>query len=159
MIAEYKLYHGAVLAELVDLLPRAVSINELDEEGRLSSYILDGRVGLQVKHSTQRLHPWQFTFTKSNGLELLSLSNIVPEVFVVLVCHTDGMACLTIREVTSILAAGESDQAWIRVDRRRNEMYTVSGAACELSSKKPNGIDPIVSAIMREPLRQADKTG
>lgn len=109
MIADYKFYHGAVLAELVSAKVGPLAIDELTEEGRLSSYILDGRTGLQIKHSTNRLHPWQFTFTKANLVELLALQQSYKSVFVVLVCHTDGMVALTLEEVTEILAAGESD--------------------------------------------------
>lgn len=147
MIPEYKLYHGAVLAELVHRHPKGLCIDELIEEGRLSSYVLDGSIGLQVKHSTQKLYPWQFTFTKSNLVELLALRQRYKSVFVVLVCHTDGMVCLTIEEATAILAAGETDQAWIRVERRKGEWYAVWGGGAELPNKKPNGLDLLLEAL------------
>lgn len=147
MIPDYKLYHGAVLAEIIDRHTRAVTIGELVEEGRLSSYILNGKVGLQIKHSTQRLHPWQFTFTKSNMRELLDLQQNYEAVFIALVCHTDGMVCLTLDELTEVLVAGESEQAWVRVDRRKGEWYSVSGGGGDLPSKKPKGVDLIVSFL------------
>jgi hypothetical protein len=147
MIAEYKFYHGAVLAELVNDMDRAISIDELEEEGRLSSYILDNKIGLQIKHSTNRLSPWQFTFTKQNLLQLLTLQTHYKVVFLAFVCHDDGMVTLTLEEATSILTSGETEQAWIRIERRRNEWYTVSGGAAELPNKKPQGIQPLIQAL------------
>ncbi len=147
MIAEYKFYHGVVLAELVNLIERAVSINELHEEGRLSSYVIDEKLGLQIKHSSNRLTPWQFTFTKQNLLQLLTLQTQYKQVFIVFVCHDDGMVTLTLEEASAIMSAGESQQAWIRIERRRNEWYTVSGGASELPNKRPQGVQPIVQVL------------
>lgn len=149
MIPEYKLYHGAVLAELVHRCDKSILIDELIEEGRLTSYILDNRIGLQIKHSTQRLHPWQFTFTKSNIIELLALQQKYSDVYIAFVCHTDGIACLSVDEVSSVITTGENDQAWIRIDRRKGEWYGVSGGAGELPNKKPNGIDVILQTLTR----------
>lgn len=147
MIADYKLYHGAVLAEIVKKAHRPVSINELGEEGRLSSYILDGWVGIQVKHSTQRLYPWAFTFTKANLVEILTLRETCPSVYIVLVCRTDGMVCLMLEELLEILSIGESEQAWIKVDRRKGKWYSLTGAASTLTRKKPKGVDPVVDVL------------
>jgi len=147
MIAEYKFYHGAALVEIIDAKPGPLSIDELNENGRLSSYILNGKVGIQIKHSANRLHPWQFTFTKSNMAQLLSLRKAYPTVFVILVCHTDGMVTLTLEEIIEILVAGASDQAWIRVDRKKNESYSVSGGASELTGKRPQGVQKVIQAL------------
>jgi hypothetical protein len=147
MIADYKFYHGAVLAELVNLKAGVLAIDELKEDGRLSSYILDGRIGLQIKHSTNRLHPWQFTFTKANLVQLLTLQQNYQAVFIVLVCHTDGMLTLTLEETTEILPTEESKQAWIRVDRKKSEWYSVNGGAAELVGKRPQGVQKIIQAL------------
>ena len=147
MIAEYKLYHGSVLADLVKKASGPISIDEHSEEGRLSSYVLDGVVGIQVKHSTQRLYPWPFTFNKANLAELLALRQSYPSVYVVLVCHTDGMVCLPLEELLEILSIGESEQAWIKVDRRKGKWYSLTGAASALPRKKPKGIDQIVEVL------------
>jgi len=147
MIAEYKFYHGAVLAELINLKTGPLSIDELSEDGRLSSYVLDGKVGLQIKHSTNRLHPWQFTFTKANLVQLLALQENCSAVFAVLVCYTDGLVALTLEEVTEVLAAVELEQAWIRVDRKKNEWYSVNAGVAGLSRKRPQGVQKIIQAL------------
>jgi hypothetical protein len=144
MIAEYKLYHGAALAELIQELSSPISIDELNESGRLSSYILNQRVGLQIKHSTQRLTPWSFTFTRYNMSELLALRARFDEVFVIFVCETQGMVCLSIEEMLSISQVGQSDQIWFRIERRRGKWFQVHGSEGALSSKKPNGLDQLL---------------
>lgn len=147
MIAEYKLYHGAVLAELVHRCPDPLQIDELDEIGRLSSYILDSTVGLQIKHSTARLRPWQFTFTRQNISELLDLRHSFSHVFIVLVCNTDGMVCLTLADFLKVMGSGESEQIWIRVDRPRGKWYEVSGGRTKTPRKLPHGIEPILLTL------------
>lgn len=147
MIPSYKLYHGAVLAELVDCLDQPVSINELVEDGRLTSYILDGKVGLHIKHSMMRMSPWQFTFTSANIQELGYLQMSHDNSFVVLVCHTDGMVCLRLSEVVSLLSFVKGDQASIRVSKHRNKFYSISSGATELPTKRPNGLTPIVETL------------
>ena len=151
MIPEYKLYHGAVLAELVQSLTVPVSIDELNETGRLSSYILNNRIGLQIKHSTQRLSPWSYTFTRYNMSELLALRARFNEVFVVFVCETQGMVCLTIEDVLRVSEVGQSAQVWIRVERRRGKWFGVHGSEGALPAKKPNGLEPLVATLQAEP--------
>lgn len=147
MIAEYKLYHGAALAELVHELQTPVAIDELNETGRLSSYILNDSIGLQIKHSTQRLTPWAFTFTRYNISELLALRAKFDNVFVIFVCETQGMVCLTIEEILEVSEVGQSDQVWIRIERRRGKWFRVHGSEGELAAKKPNGVDALLQCI------------
>jgi hypothetical protein len=147
MIPEYKLFHGAVLAELVDCMHRSIAIDELVEDGRLTTYVLDGHAGLHIKHSMQRLSPWQFTFTQANVHELGLVGFSHEHAFVVLVCHTDGMVCLTLDELKSLLAFGQSDQAWVRISRHRGEWYSVCGSGGDLGRKRPEGLDMIVQCL------------
>jgi hypothetical protein len=147
MIPEYKLYHGAVLAELIDKLVVDISIGELREDGRLSAYILNRQYGLYVKHSAQRMGPWQFTFSTANAHDLLQLRLRCDEVYVVLVCWVDGMVCLDLSEVANLLGMGNTDQAWIRAERLRGRSYSVSGSGGELPTKKPRGLSPLIDQL------------
>lgn len=147
MIPEYKLCHGAVLAEIVHDLDKPVMIDELVEDGRLSSYILNDRIGLRVKHSTQRLSPWPFTFTNSNMLELLDLRDRCDNVYIVFVGSHLGMVCLTIEEMLEIGDPGGSGQLWIRIERSRGKWFSVFGAKGKLTSKKPNGLNCMLEAL------------
>lgn len=150
MIPEYKLYHGAVIAELVHELATPLLIDELKESGRLASYVLNGSVGLQIKHATQRLTPWNFAFTRQNLIDTALLLERCEKVYAVFVCETHGMVCLEMDEIRQIVGSGSSDQAWIRIDRRRGKQFCIHGAKGELPSKKPNGIDALVRFLERD---------
>lgn len=147
MVPDYKLYHGIVLCDLIDVAETDLLIGELVEEGRLSSYIVNQVIGLHIKHSTARLPPWQFTFTRANLLELLDLTKTYRCVFVAFVCGRDGVAVLSIDEITAVIDTSGSDQAWIRVDRSRGKQYAVSGNRRALAKKKPKGVSPIIEAL------------
>ena len=148
MIPEYKLYHGAAIAELVHRMGVDVTIRERSEGGRLSSYSIGNKLGVQIKHSAQRMPPWQFTFTKQNMIEILELRADFQQVFVIFVCHTDGMVCLAIEEALGILGVGSSEQAWLRIDRRRGHQYSISSGSDD-PVKRGGGLDRIVQSLNR----------
>jgi hypothetical protein len=149
MTSDYKLYQGAVFTELLDSVDEQLSIRAIREEGRLGAYIVSDRVGLYIKHSAVRMSPWQFTFSKANALALMELRRRTPKVFIVFVCWLDGMMCASLDELTEILGAGVSEQAWVRIQRRKNEWYSVSGAAGDMQYKKPQGLGAIIEALAR----------
>lgn len=136
---------------MVHCLDRPVMVDELDEEGRLSSYILNSDIGLQIKHSTQRLRPWQFTFTNANVLELLDLRDRCSEVYIVFAGSHLGMVCVTLEEMLGIADPGGSGQLWIRIDRPRGKWFSISGAKGKLAAKKPNGLDCMLERLQAGP--------
>jgi hypothetical protein len=146
MTSDYKLYQGAVFTELFDEVD-SLSIRVVRDEGRLGTYIINDRIGLFIKHSAVRMSPWQFTFSKANALTLMELRKQAPKVFLVFVCWLDGMMCATLDEVTTILGAGVSEQAWVRIERRKKQWYSVSGGAGELPYKKPRGLSLLTEAL------------
>lgn len=148
MIPDYKLYHGAVLAELVHQLDSPVLIDELEENGRLSSYVLNSNVGVYIKHSGQRIRPWQFTFTPDNLAEIAELHQRLGSIFVAFVGPTMGMLCLTWSELLSVMDVGGSGQAWIRIDRPRGKQYSVFGTKGALAYKKPSGLAPLLEKLV-----------
>ena len=148
MIAEYKRYHGTVFAELIDEFPGAITIEEWPEKGRISSYVLNGRIGLHVKHSGSRMRPWLFTVTPANFQDIEQLRRRCEEVFIVLVCWLDGMVCINDAEFQAIVSH-EPGRSWLRAERRKGKLYTVSGGTMELRGKRANGITPILHALGR----------
>lgn len=149
MLPEYKLYHGAVLAEIVQQLGTSVLIDELDESGRLSSYVLNDSIGVYVKHSGQRIRPWQFTFTPDNLSEIAQLHEKLGSIFTVFVGPTMGMLCLTWDELLSVMDVGGSGQAWIRIDRPRGKQYAVFGTKGALANKKPSGLSLLLEKLAK----------
>ncbi|KQZ61108.1 hypothetical protein ASD67_17695 [Sphingopyxis sp. Root1497] len=157
MIADYKLFHGAVLAEVVHELSRPVAIDELREDGRLSSYVLNDRVGLYIKHSSQRLRPWSFTFTPANLEELRELRSRCEPVFVAFVGQMMGIVCLSWVEMMTILDEGDSGQAWVRIDRPRGKQFSVYGAKGALRTKTPYGVDCLVAELGEDSTQASDQ--
>lgn len=144
MIPDYKLFHGAVLSELIDVSPGDLSIGELREEGRLASYVVNKSVGLHIKHSAARLSPWQFSVSLSNLRDFHDLRRMMYQVYLVLVCGTDGFVTLSLEELVDLLEGASGDQGWLRVERRRGKWYTVCGNGGCLPYKKSQGVSEIV---------------
>jgi hypothetical protein len=147
MIAEYKLYHGAVLADIVDRAPFPVAFSEVQEEGRLLNYVLNGRVALQIKFATQKLHPWHFSFLPGHLDALRDLSALYDSTFVALVCRTDGIIMLNAQDMLNLQGTQLQSQGWLRVDRRKRQMYRLYGPTGEFPRRLASTTEPIVAAL------------
>lgn len=126
MIKEFEFYHGAVLTKIVQS-DRKVSISAYPNSSRCS-YVIDGSTGLYIKHSTNRLTPWGFSFAKIHQDEIKSMADSLDKVFVALVCGKDGIACLSFEELKIVLDDDHGDHEWVRVSRRPREKYAVKGS-------------------------------
>lgn len=125
MIGELEENHGVVLARLVRGGTSAgpFSVTALGRSG----YIVDGRIALFVKYSTSRMSPWSFNFSRAHQTELGALSADYEQVFVVLVCGRDGIACLSRAELGRVLDDHFHETEWVKASRRPREKYLVTG--------------------------------
>jgi hypothetical protein len=57
------------------------------------------------------------------------------------------MVCVDDAEFQAMVAQ-EPGRGWLRAERRKGELYTVSGAKMELTAKRANGIGLVVDALM-----------
>lgn len=149
MIPEYQFLHGALLHEIITACKRGVSIRELDNSGRVNAFLLDGSVGLLIKHSGARLSPWVFTFTGDNLAELQLLNDAAAECFVGFVCNEDGFVCLSYPQLKSVLNVTPGGTLSIRIERPPRKMYRVSCGGSDLQEKLPSGAEAIVNAITK----------
>lgn len=147
MIPEYKLYHGAVLADIVDRCDGSVSIRECIDPGRLLNYVLNERIGVQIKYSTARLGPWTYSFPNSHISQLQRLDDSLPHTFIVLACSMDGVATIPGKHVLDALR-GCGNSGWLRVTRKKREMYQVFGPEGELPGRFHTTTDPIAEALL-----------
>jgi hypothetical protein len=122
------------LSRLVHCSREAIAIQTYPSRGN-ASYIVDGRIGLYIKHSTKRLSPWTFTFQGRHQDEILEMHRRFADVLAVFVCHTDGIACLTFAELQVILGTRRTDVQWVRISRRPREKYAIAGGHGRLKSK------------------------
>ncbi len=146
---EYQFFHGALLHEIIVNAGGEVRIALDDNYGRPDAYILNGEIGLLIKHSAARITPWIFTFAKEHVAELRQLRAKTKVCFVALVCDEDGFVCVKDSDLVGILTPTESDLASVRVDRPPRKMYRVSSSGKELDGKLAGGVDQIIEEIKR----------
>jgi hypothetical protein len=126
LISQVEIFHGAAIVRLFRASSQAVSIRA-DAQCR-SSYVLDERFGLYIKYSANRMSPWPFSFRVEHQEEIDVIASEYESVFVVLVCGTDGIACLDLNEYRLALDEEVEPGEWIKVSRKRREKYTVTGS-------------------------------
>lgn len=149
MLDEYEFYQGAVLRQLVVDAENSLSIRPFVREGRITAFVLNGRVGVYVKHSSKRMTPWRFTFNLDQASDLLDLEAKFPDSFVVFVCETDGLVSLDVARLHEIVSFQESEHAWVRIDRPPRSQYDVGGNKADLPNKLPRGIG-IINETLRD---------
>lgn len=133
MIKEFEFYHGAVLAKIAQA-SKKISISSYPSPSRCT-YVINGSIGLYIKHSSNRLTPWGFSFAKSHQDEIKQMSNSLDRVFIALVCGKDGIACLSFDELKAVLDDDHSDREWVRASRRPREKYAIKGSNGKLKFK------------------------
>lgn len=127
MIKEFEFYHGAVLSKLIHYCPETISLCLYPSPSN-ASYILNNKIGIYIKHSTKRLTPWRFSFQKVHQDEILEMKSKLDSVFILLVCHDDGIVTLSFEELKLILDETHGEIEWISASRNPNKEYTVKGS-------------------------------
>jgi hypothetical protein len=153
MIGESERYQGAALRQIIVSAGRPVSIGSADTSGRIDSFSIE-RTAFQIKYSTKRLSPWNFSFTADQLFEISALARTFDAVWMVLVCGVDGVVSLRAREFLAITEPRPGGICAIRVYRSKNTMYRISGNARELATAKARGVDEMVSEAVGQPKRR-----
>jgi hypothetical protein len=135
MIREYEFYHGAVLKRLVQSDSRITLQQFVSDHSYGAAYIVNGNIGLYIKHSTGRLSPWSFTFSPDHQADIDAMYKRFGEVFICLVCKDDGVVCLDYLQLKSVLDERFTTTEWVRVARHKREKYSVSGSDGKLRVK------------------------
>lgn len=143
-------YHGVAIRSIITTSPQRVTIETRDNGGRLNSYLINGRVGIHIKHSAKRLPPWQFSFSLAQLQELLDPRREAKFVWLIFVCGPDGLVAVSLKDFVSITEGRPGGVAVIRIDRGRNKMYRVSGNAGALPFRKARGVFPVVADAIPE---------
>jgi hypothetical protein len=147
VIPELERYHGIVLRQLLVAAggPRRLGVADLN--GRIDAYCFEN-AAFQVKYSTKRLSPWQFTYLTEHIDEIAQLQSRFPCVWVMLVCGGDGVVAVSAEDLKPLLQITNSGSASIRVSRSKNAMYRVCGAIDELARAKPRGVQQFVDEAL-----------
>lgn len=150
MSDKYEFYQGVVLRQVIVHADFALMIRPFAKEGRINAFVVNGKIGIFIKHSTKRMSPWPFTFSIDQVSDLLDLTAACPSVFVVFVCNDDGLVTIDASNLYEIVSLQDSDNAWIRIERPRRAQYSVSGNKADLPFKVPNGVLPIIDRIISQ---------
>ena len=147
MLDEYEYYQGAVLRKLVVEGDYSTSIRPFVREGRITAFVVNGRVGVYIKHSSKRMSPWRFTFTIEQASDLLDLEQKYPDSFAVFVCGSDGIVTLSFHDLHNIVSFQESENAWVSLARPPRAQYELAGNKGELGNKVSRGIGVIFETL------------
>ncbi len=156
MIPEVDRYHGVVFRQLLVAYGRPANVGVANLIGRVDAFSFEG-AAFQIKHSAKRLSPWQFTYLPENLVELSGLKAAFQPVWAILVCGEDGIVCLSLSDLMSIVKIGEGGSAALRVSRDRNSMYRVSGPISEIPRAIPRGIEPFLAAVAQDDVQRGPK--
>ncbi|WFU58707.1 hypothetical protein QA639_14920 [Bradyrhizobium pachyrhizi] len=148
MLDEYEFYQGAVLRQLVVASDLSLSFRPFEREGRIAAFVMNGRIGIYVKHSSKRMSPWRFTFTIEQAADLLDLEARYPGSFLVFVCESDGAVALSFADLHTLVDFTQSDNAWISISRPPRAQYQIAGNRGELDRKVPRGVGVILEETM-----------
>lgn len=146
MIPEVDTFHGVVLRQLLVESGKALRIAVSDASGRIDAFAVED-AAIQIKHSTKRLSPWQFTYMPDAIAELRHLRSKCACVWAMLVCGSDGIVGLSFDELMSVAFSDEQRPSSLRVRRNRKGMYRISGSRGELPYARSRGVlDFLVAA-------------
>jgi hypothetical protein len=149
MSDEYEFYQGLVLRQLVTESELSLILRPFVREGRINAFVINGKIGVFIKHSAKRMSPWRFTFNLDQAADLLDLETKLVQSFVVFVCGDDGLVTLNVAILHHIVSFQESEHAWVRIERKPRSQYSVAGNREVLSQKIPNGTAPIHETIVQ----------
>jgi hypothetical protein len=147
MLDDYEFYQGVVLRQLAVENDYSISFRPFVREGRINAFVVNGRVGVYVKHSSKRMSPWRFSFNIDQAADLLDLEHKFPDSFVVFVCGTDGLVTLSFADLHTIVSFQESENAWVSLSRPPRAQYELAGNRSELKHKVSRGISLILETL------------
>jgi hypothetical protein len=148
---EYEFYQGVVLRQLIVAGSFSLSFRPFERGGRIAAFVMNGRIGIYVKHSSKRMSPWRFTFTIDQAADLLDLEARYPESFLVFVCESDGVVALSFAELHKLVNFAQSDNAWLTISRPPRAQYHLTGNRGDLDRKVSRGIEQILEAALARP--------
>lgn len=134
MISEFEFYHGAAITRLLHGNGKKLSISTFDSPSN-ASYVINDKAGIFIKHSKKRMSPWRFSFKTEHQDEIKALSSRFGEVFLLLVCHSDGIVALNFQELKNLLNEFHENYEWISLERNRRQEYGVKGSDGKLQWK------------------------
>lgn len=130
---EYEFFNGVVLNRLVRK-GKPIKIDVFPTSGN-NSFMINDKVGLYLKFSTKKISPWRFSFTKEHQEEMKIMRDLLENIYLILICGRDGIACIEYEELKQILDEYYEDVEWVSASRLKREQYTIKGSNGKLDFK------------------------
>ena len=130
---EYEFYNGVVLNRLIRK-GKPIKIDVFPTSGN-NSFMINEKVGLYLKYSTKKISPWRFSFTKEHQEEMKIMRDLLENIYLVLICGKDGIACIEYEELKQVLDEYYEDVEWVSASRLKREQYSIKGSNGQLDFK------------------------
>lgn len=136
---DYTFFHGSALVRVAqDSKTYGIKLYSGN-----NGYLVNDVACIYLKHSSKRLSPWTFTFLPEHIKEVAEIRKQIKDVYIVLICGSDGICCLNFNELSQLVLIGDFDKSkHIRISRSRGEKYGVSGSDGKLNHKIGNSDFP-----------------
>ena len=130
---EYEFYNGVVLNRLIRK-GKPIKIDVFPTSGN-NSFMINEKVGLYLKYSTKKISPWRFSFTKEHQEEMKIMRDLLENIYLVLICGKDGIACIEYEELKQVLDEYYEEVEWVSASRLKREQYLIKGSNGKLDFK------------------------
>lgn len=127
MITQQAHFYGAALFSLFEGVERPLLIQKMPSENSCV-FVIDHHIPLIVKYSGNRSSPWAFTFTEDHLSQYCEVLSKYGKCIIVLVCGFDGIATLKSDDIECIFGEDKDQTKSIRISRKLNQMYQVTGS-------------------------------
>lgn len=130
---EYEFYNGVVLNRLIRK-GKPIKIDVFPTSGN-NSFMINEKVGLYIKYSTKKISPWRFSFTREHQEEMKIMRDLLENIYLVLICGKDGIACIEYEELKQVLDEYYEEVEWVSASRLKREQYSIKGSNGKLDFK------------------------
>ena len=130
---EYEFYNGVVLNRLIRK-GKPIKIDVFPTSGN-NSFMINEKVGLYIKYSTKKISPWRFSFTREHQEEMKIMRDLLDNIYLVLICGKDGIACIEYEELKQVLDEYYEEVEWVSASRLKREQYSIKGSNGKLDFK------------------------
>ena len=133
MTQEFERYYGIVFTSLFDEVSK-VGVHRFKEND--SSYILNGTLGLYIKHATARVSPWNYSFRTTDFQILNEMEREVKEIAFALVCGFQGVCLISTSDIETAGGLLKGEPIRVTVRTVRGGSWRVSGSSGTLSTTR-----------------------
>ena len=134
MIADSSRYYGAVFTYIIDRWEGSVAFRKAYEDA-VGFYLINERIPIYIKYSTNRNSPWTFNFQKEQQYRQQYLADVMKECIMCFVCGKDGIVALRHADFRGVLDDNFERQEAVTIRRRHNMMYHIKGRDGEFDRK------------------------